>query len=94
MPGAVWLKDEEIPQIAEGLGLSVHDFTDQYTRLAPNRRGLVLIDAPSGACVFFEEGRGCQIQAFKPKQCSGFPLEWRNADSHLTCAGLIALRPT
>lgn len=74
-PGFVRLDEPEIPAMAAHLGLSEHDFIQQYTRLRPQRDGLALTDKGNGECVFLD-GRDCRIQAVKPVQCRGFPNTW------------------
>jgi len=61
--------------------MSEWDFIQRHTRLLPNRGGLALTEAASGACIFLEErggseGVACAIQAVKPHQCKGFPNTW------------------
>ena len=73
--GFVRLRQDEIAKIAEHLGLNVNHFIQHYTRLAPQRRALALIDKPSGEC-FFLEGNDCALQDAKPEQCKSFPEKW------------------
>ena len=74
-PGFVRLDDGDITAIAAHLGLTEHDFIQDYTRLRPQRDGLALIDQPGGACVFLDGG-DCRVQPVKPRQCRGFPNAW------------------
>ena len=43
-PGEVRLRSDEITRLTGFLGLSYYDFTERYTRLAQDRRGLVLAE--------------------------------------------------
>lgn len=74
-PGSVLLTDRDIAVMAGGLALTEQVFIDQYTRLAPNRIQLALIDQPDGSCVFLE-GNRCSIYEERPDQCRSFPFGW------------------
>ena len=74
-PGDVRLTDDEIPVLAEFLGLSVGDFVQTHTRLNQHRTGLSLLEHPDGTCVWLD-GMDCRLQAVKPAQCRGFPNTW------------------
>jgi Fe-S-cluster containining protein len=71
----VLLTEADITAIAAHLELTEWDFIQRYTRLRPQRDGLALLDADSGACIFLE-GHSCAIQPVKPFQCGGFPNRW------------------
>ena len=75
-PGDVWIEDRDIRAISAFLKLSEEAFLEKFTRLTANRRGLSLVEKPSGACVFYENG-ACAIQPVKPGQCAGFPNAWQ-----------------
>ena len=74
-PGFVKINEHEITALAAYLGVTEHDFIQQYTRLRANRDGLALIDKPGGECIFLE-GRDCTVQSVKPGQCRDFPNKW------------------
>ena len=74
--GYVFLDNAEIPLIASYLGLSLTDFTDAYTDLAPDRRCLVLKCTPEGACCFLDGRNRCRIHEVKPFQCKSYPYLW------------------
>jgi uncharacterized protein len=87
-PGIVRLSDEDINQIAAFLNLCVEEFIEQYTKLSPDRRCLILTDNEQGGCVFYTEPPpGCIIQQVKPIQCGNFPEKWRTKLWHKSCAG-------
>ena len=69
------LSDDEISRLAVFEGLGEWDFIQNFTRLAADRRGLVLLDKSNGECVFLEDGN-CAVQAMKPQQCRDFPNLW------------------
>lgn len=74
-PGQVKLTEAEIARLARFLGLSEYDFIQRFTRLRADRRGLALLDKPSGECIFLD-GRDCTVQPVKPQQCIDFPNSW------------------
>ena len=74
--GYVRLLPHEIDIIADHLDMSIQDFTDQYTHLTQDRRGLSLIDKENGECIFLT-AKGCAINPVKPKQCRDFPHGWK-----------------
>ncbi len=85
-PGEVRLQEDEIESIAAGLGLAANTFTEHFTRLREDRRGLILRERADGACVFLEEPQvACGIQGTKPRQCRDFPARWRYADLEQVC---------
>lgn len=86
--GIVRLSDAEIKRIAGFLGMSEADFIENETVLSPDRRCLVLKDAPDGGCAMLDERGLCRIHEVKPDKCRTFPYEWTNADSAGYCPGL------
>ncbi len=84
--GEVRLDEGEPAAIATGLGMDVESFTNQYTRLREDRRGLSLKDLPDGTCIFLTGAPpSCQIQADKPRQCRDFPLQWKYNNLKTIC---------
>lgn len=92
--GIVRLSDDEIARIAAYLGMSEEDFIAEETDVSPDRRCLILKDAPdgSGACGMLDAQGLCRIHPVKPDQCASFPYDWANDDSSLTCEGLRRLK--
>ncbi|MBO4619602.1 MAG: YkgJ family cysteine cluster protein [Victivallales bacterium] len=74
--GIVRINDAEIADISNYLNINELEFIERYTRLAPDRRGLVLLDAPDGACCFLTPDNRCRIHPVKPRQCRDFPKTW------------------
>jgi len=74
-PGPVRVTESEVNRIAEFLGLPVENFIRQHTQLAPDRRGLMLMEQASGACEFLT-GNDCRVESVKPQQCRDFPNGW------------------
>ena len=86
--GSVLLEEADLPGLAEYMGVSVEEFVKKFTELAPNRRGLRLIDPPDMICIFLEGDR-CVAYDVRPQQCRDFPHKWRVSDR---CPGLDALK--
>lgn len=74
-PGDVRLEEDEIPHIAEFLGMSIEAFIATHTRLRTNRQGLSLLEKDNHECQMLE-GNNCRIHQVKPSQCRGFPNKW------------------
>jgi hypothetical protein len=74
-PGQVRLTEADIDAMAGFLGRPAREFTEQFTRLREDRRGLVLREKSNGECVFLD-GVDCRVQPVKPKQCRDFPNGW------------------
>ncbi len=85
--GYVRLKENEITNIANFLGLSELEFIEKYTKLTSDRRGLSLIEKEDGSCIFFNDPPGCQINPVKPLQCRNFPLIWNFEGWEKFCKG-------
>lgn len=86
-PGQVRLTDAEITRIATFLQISEPVFIEHYTRLQQDRRGLALLEKPSGACGFLI-GNDCSIQPVKPQQCRDFPNLWKYPDAEKFCRAI------
>jgi Fe-S-cluster containining protein len=74
--GSVLLSDHDIALMAARLNMTEQAFIDRYTRLAPNRIQLALVDRPDGSCCFLS-GNRCRIYDARPGQCRSFPSGWR-----------------
>jgi Fe-S-cluster containining protein len=84
----VRVDDAEIDAIAAYLSIPVERFIDEFTCLTEDRRGLSLTERKDGSCVFYESDPSrCAINAVKPAQCRGFPLEWNFPGWEKLCAG-------
>jgi Fe-S-cluster containining protein len=72
-PGFVWVKADEIADLAASVGLAVEEFEGRYVRKVGNRRSLVEHD--NGDCVFFDnQTRKCTVYDARPKQCRTWPF--------------------
>lgn len=85
--GIVRVNDEEISRIAAYLGMDESEFVERETEVAPDRKSLILLSRPDGACVYLTEDNLCRINPVKPEKCSTFPFEWMNSDSPSICPG-------
>jgi uncharacterized protein len=86
--GYIRLLDGELEQMAEFVGMAVHDFTRAYTRLMESRIGLTLVEKNDGACVFLSDDGECIIQSVKPKQCRDFPVRWNYPGFEKNCRAM------
>jgi Fe-S-cluster containining protein len=86
--GSVLLTEEDISSLSSHLGLSETVFIEKYTRLAPNRIQLALLDQADGSCVFLK-GNDCEVYSARPRQCRTFPFLWRVPSG---CPGLDLLK--
>ena len=81
------MTDAEIARLAEFLELGEHRFIQRFTRLTADRRGLALLEKPSGACIFLV-GNDCSVQSVKPQQCRDFPNLWRQPEAETLCRAI------
>ena len=88
--GIVRVSDGEIKRIAEFLGMGEAEFIAKETELSPDRRSLVLKNAPDGACAYLTPDNLCRINSVKPDTCRTFPFKWTNPDSANVCPELAA----
>lgn len=72
-PGYVWVDDEEVMRLAEGLGLSEKELRQRYTRNVPGW-GLSLKEKEGYDCVFYDRARGCTVYPDRPRQCRTWPF--------------------
>lgn len=79
-PGAVWVTDEEIEQIANFTGKSVGEVRLFHTRLIGGR--VSLTEFANGDCTFFDGAtRGCGVYPVRPQQCRTWPFWQGNVES-------------
>ena len=73
--GHVLLDDDDIADLASGMGLPEPEFIAKFTQLARNRHQLSLVNRPDGACIFLDGDR-CRVYDHRPEQCRTFPHDW------------------
>ena len=72
-PGYVWVTNDEIATLADGIQVEVEFFEKNYVRRVGIRKSLV--EFPNGDCVFFDnESRKCQVYEYRPRQCRTWPF--------------------
>jgi len=94
--GYIWVKRDEIEDIASYLNLSLEEFAQKYLIRAKNRYSLkeYKVDGLGYSCIFFDTNkRLCKIYEVRPKQCRSFPF-WdtfrENTDELIKeCPGVI-----
>lgn len=74
-PGQVKVSEQEITAMAQFLAMTVEEFTERFTRLRPDRQGLLLQERDNHECIFLD-GKDCRVQPVKPQQCRDFPNNW------------------
>jgi Fe-S-cluster containining protein len=67
------------------LGLPEGEFIADWTEIAPDRKGLVLKDAPDGACIMLTDDNRCRVYEARPEKCRTFPYAWTNEESASYC---------
>jgi Fe-S-cluster containining protein len=82
--------EAEITRLAALKGITEHDFIQQFMRLRPDRRGLVLQEKSDGSCVFLD-GNDCSVQSVKPQQCRDFPNLWNFPGFEKVCHAIPRL---
>lgn len=75
-PGYVWVRPDEIVEIAAALAMPVEEFTRRHTRVVGQR--VSLLERPGGDCEFLVREPGgrtsCSIHAHRPLQCRTWPF--------------------
>ncbi|MDG2388231.1 MAG: YkgJ family cysteine cluster protein [Planctomycetaceae bacterium] len=75
-PGAVWISEDELQEIADHLNKSIGEVRLMHTRIV--RGKLSLREYANGECIFFNgASRGCTIYEARPIQCRTWPF-WRS----------------
>ena len=90
--GYVALEHGEAETIAAFLGMDVYAFTGRYTTLTLNRKDLSLTEQEDGSCIFLQADNTCRIQPVKPRQCQGFPVQWKSPRLRQTCPALFCMQ--
>jgi Fe-S-cluster containining protein len=93
-PGFVFLSNQDLERILEGLSIDREAFIERYCVWVPTEGGsnLSLAERPDYDCIFWREG-GCRIYDFRPVQCRSFPFwpshlssqaDWKNLRGQCT----------
>ena len=90
-PGVVRVKEQELADIADYLGMSVSAVVETFIYPWENEQRIRETD--DGRCLFFEDG--CRIYPVRPNQCKTFPFWFDNLRSetrwnkiHSQCPGI------
>lgn len=78
-PGTVRVAPEEIEAISAKVHVSHEEFIAKFTR--PVDGGYSLVEKPDGACIFYDEKKGCTVHAARPIQCRLYPFWVKNLRS-------------
>ena len=70
--GYVWVTKKEMRKLADHLGIEFDEFTSTYVRAVGNRYSL--IEKRNFDCIFYVEGKGCQVYDARPNQCRNYPF--------------------
>ena len=94
--GYIWVKYDEIAQIAKHLALSIEDFATIYLKKAGHRYSLIekQLSEDDYACIFFDENsKQCSIYDVRPIQCRTFPFweQFKNNKNEVKqeCPGIV-----
>jgi Fe-S-cluster containining protein len=82
----------EIAAMAIQLGVGMDEFIERYTRLRPDRLGLMLTEKDNGECVFLNDA-DCLVQRVKPQQCRTFPNDWNVPEYAEQCRAVRGQSP-
>ena len=83
-PGAVWVNNSEMGEIASFLGITPAAFAKNYLKSINGR--LSLMEYGNGVCVMYDGG--CKIYGARPGQCRTFPFWTSNLESRDDWEGL------
>lgn len=90
--GFVELKDSDIDNIADYLGMERGAFLDEYAKYdhATDRWHLIDQGDELISCIFLVDNR-CRVHPVKPHQCTGFPTRWKTNNIADYCEGWRAM---
>ena len=71
--GYVFVTPPEIETLAKRLGISLDEFGSKYLRKVLGGQ-LSLTEKANLDCVFWAEGKGCEVYEDRPTQCRTFPF--------------------
>ncbi len=80
--GFVFLKESEIKQISDFLGIKPEVFLEKFCE---NKMGRVVLKSkPNSECIFLTKS-GCKIYPVRPEQCKTFPFKWKYPGAESEC---------
>jgi uncharacterized protein len=94
--GYIWVKYQEMENIAKKLSISLEDFAIIYLKKVGHRYSLLekQLGEDDYACIFFDESiNRCSIYDVRPNQCRTFPFwqQFKNDKDEVRnqCPGII-----
>lgn len=88
-PGAVWVNEKEMLNIADHLKMPIDKFCDKFIRRISKRFSLT--EFKNGDCAMYKNG--CSIYPVRPYQCRSFPFWLSNLETKETWNSLKELCP-
>ena len=74
-PGYVFLSENDIKRLSDGLSMDRQSFIDTYCRVVDMGafKMISLLEKDNYDCIFLQEG-GCKVYPYRPKQCETYPF--------------------
>jgi len=76
--GGITVQDDEVERIASFLTINDEELVHNFCQKRNNK--LYIKTGKNGACVFFKDGEGCDIQSVKPAVCYQWPFYSANME--------------
>ncbi|MGX8685766.1 MAG: YkgJ family cysteine cluster protein [Spirochaetales bacterium] len=95
-PGFVFLSEDDIQRMADGLSMERQAFIDTYCRIVDmgQMKMISLLEKENYDCIFLTD-KGCKVYPYRPVQCATYPfwahiLENKDAwnEEAKTCPGM------
>ena len=74
-PGYVFLSEEDVKRLSDGLNLDKQSFIDTYCRIVDMGafKMVSLLEKDNYDCIFLSK-EGCKVYPYRPKQCQTYPF--------------------
>ena len=74
-PGYVFLSEEDVKRLSDGLNLDRKAFIDTYCRIVDMGafKMVSLLEKDNYDCIFLSK-EGCKVYPYRPKQCQTYPF--------------------
>ncbi len=74
-PGYVFLSEQDIKRLSDGLSMDRQTFIDTYCRLVDMGafKMVSLLEKENYDCIFLTDG-GCKVYPYRPRQCETYPF--------------------
>lgn len=70
--GGIVLAEKDKQRLAEHLGLSIKDMLARYAEQRGNKH--MLVTGADNYCIFFKDGKGCEVHPGRPDICRAWPF--------------------